>query len=143
MRAVTETSFEVRVSGVKRGASKLFDTYPTMARAKRVGLRLAEAGIAAAVVKVIRRIVWHHASSVPAKAKRNAVRGDLRSNAEELGGGLSASSPRQAAAKPPVATPPVKPAKAKRTKMLKAAPPADSEAADVEAGLRIFGSIRQ
>jgi hypothetical protein len=59
-RGPTEIFFEVRVSSSRRGKSKLFDTYDTLGRAKRVALRLTEAGVPAAIVRVTRKIVWHH-----------------------------------------------------------------------------------
>jgi hypothetical protein len=57
----TEIKFEVRVAS-RKGQSKLFDTYDSLGRAKRVATRLTEAGVPAAIVKVARKIVWHHAS---------------------------------------------------------------------------------
>lgn len=57
----TDIKFEVRVAS-RKGQSKLFDTYDSIGRAKRVAARLTEAGVPAAIVKVARKIVWHHAS---------------------------------------------------------------------------------
>lgn len=61
MRSPTETTYEVRLIS-KRG-TRLFDAYPSLAKAKRVATRLLGEGVPSGIMQVKRKIIWHHSQA--------------------------------------------------------------------------------
>jgi len=46
----------------KRG-TRLFDAYPSLAKAKRVATRLLGEGVPSGIMQVKRKIIWHHSQA--------------------------------------------------------------------------------